>query len=241
MVNLHILVEGQTEEQFVKKVLAGYLCDFDVFPDARIVETKRTRRVFGGKATETVFRGGGTNYVKASSDLIRWMKERKEKNDYFTTMFDLYSLFFNFPGAEEAAKIADPRKRVEKLEASFKKDIKAKKDDPRFIPYIQLHVYEALLLSDPEKIGARFPGCAKEIKNLVALSNSFATPELINDGADTAPSKRIIKEIPEYEEAKASAGPIIAEKIGIQKMMEKCPHFREWVERLKGLRPIGAT
>jgi hypothetical protein len=58
-------------------------------------------------------------------------------------------------------------------------------------------------------------------------------PKLINDGRETAPSKRILKEIPEYD--KATAGPIIAEKRGLPALRAKCRHFHEWLSRLEKL------
>ena len=41
--------------------------------------------------------------------------------------------------------------------------------------------------------------------------------------------------IPEYEKRKKSAGPIVAEKIGLPTLRSKCEHFREWIERLETL------
>ena len=61
------------------------------------------------------------------------------------------------------------------------------------------------------------------------------TPEKIDDGQHTAPSKRIINEIPEYKHAKATAGPIIANEIGLPTMRRKCPHFNEWLAKLEQL------
>lgn len=58
---------------------------------------------------------------------------------------------------------------------------------------------------------------------------------MIDDGRTTAPSKRIIQKIPIYQGAKTSAAPLIAEKIGLTKIREKCPHFDEWMTRLEGL------
>jgi hypothetical protein len=51
----------------------------------------------------------------------------------------------------------------------------------------------------------------------------------------TAPSKRIIAEIPEYDGQKATSGPLIAGRIGLPTLREKCAHFAEWLHRLEGL------
>lgn len=146
-------------------------------------------------------------------------------------MFDLYGLPDDFPGYEAAALQDDPYQRVQALEDALADDI----DDHRFIPYIQLHEFEALLLSDPEKLGAEFIGSADGIARLAAMVARFSSPEHVNDRSDTAPSKRIIRAIPEYEGRKASAGPIVADKIGLPTLRSKCAHFAGWLAKLENL------
>ena len=107
--------------------------------------------------------------------------------------------------------------------------------DSRFIPYIQLHEFEALLLSNPQKLDSQFFDRSAEIQRLVEMVSEFDSPELVNDGDDTAPSKRITDEIPEYEKTKASAGPIVAEKIGLSTLRSTCEHFGKWLGRLEAL------
>ena len=58
-------------------------------------------------------------------------------------------------------------------------------------------------------------------------------PERINDGKETAPSKRILSIFPNYK--KTSDGPAVVESIGMKTLKEKCQHFREWVENLEKL------
>jgi hypothetical protein len=98
---------------------------------------------------------------------------------------------------------------------------------------IQLHEIEALLLTDPAKFDWHYLEHDRAIARLVALSESVSSPELINDSPETAPSKRIVEEIPDYQ--KAVAGPMIAQKIGIGAMRARCPHFAEWLATLEAL------
>jgi Domain of unknown function (DUF4276) len=58
---------------------------------------------------------------------------------------------------------------------------------------------------------------------------------LIDDGRDSAPSKRIIAELPDYEDAKPAVGPQVAELIGLNVIRGKCPHFAAWLSRLEQL------
>ena len=53
--------------------------------------------------------------------------------------------------------------------------------------------------------------------------------------ADTAPSKRIIDQLPRYEFDKVRVGVQAAQRIGLSRIRDKCPHFSRWVKRLEGL------
>ncbi len=219
---LNIIVEGQTEEAFVNRILKPHLGSLSVGASVRVVTTRRTR---GRK-----YRGGLSTYAKARNDITRWLKQDQNPNVRFTTMFDLYGLPTDFPGYETAAN-DDPHLRVEALENALKKDI----GDERFIPYIQLHEFEALLLSDPETLHAQFDGAAGGIARLATAVARFPSPEHVNDGATTAPSKRIIRKIPEYEDRRPSAGAIAAAKIGLPTIRAKCKHFACWLAKLEKL------
>ena len=223
MIRLNIIVEGQTEETFVNKILGPHLGSFNVFAYARCVATGRKR----GR----IFRGGIISYHKAQKDIKLWMKEDKGGEARFTTMFDFYRLPVDFPGFEEAKQLTDPYKKIEVIEEKLKSDI----DSDRFIPYLQLHEYEALLFSDIEKFHHYYIDHHTQLAALKRDIFGMTNPELINENPDTAPSKRIIKYLPSYDGEKPLAGPIIAEHIGLQKIRLKCQHFNSWVSQLECL------
>lgn len=220
---LHFIVEGQTEETFVNRVLVPHLATQLAWGKARCVMTSRRRSI--------IYRGGLKSYSKAKRDIVLWMKEDQNPDAFFTTMFDLYALPSDFPDYDEARRLEDPRERVARLEEAMRRDI----DHPRFIPYLQLHEFEALLLADPQKLEWEYPEHDQAIRNILQMASGFVSPELIDDGENTAPSKRIIREIPEYEGMKASAGPLAAERIGLPVLRGKCGHFGEWLSRLEQL------
>ncbi len=220
MIRLHAIAEGQTEQAFVQHVLVAHLAQFGVFADARCVLTSKDRRA--GKT----YRGGLVSYTKAKADILDWIKEDANADCRFTTLFDLYRLPKDFPGYHEAKRAGTAYRRVEILEAALAQDI----DDRRFIPYIQLHEFESLIFADPERLDWEYLEHDAAIQRLVNIANK-AAPELINDGEETAPSKRILKEIPEYDKA----GVAVVGKIGLPVLREKCPHFDAWVTRLEGL------
>ena len=146
-------------------------------------------------------------------------------------MLELYGLPPDYPGYKSAAARDDPYQRVEALEYALGNDI----SDQRFIPYIQLHEIEALILSDKRQLDSQFDNRADGIARLVTMVSQFPSPEHIHGSANTAPSKRIIREIPEYEGRKASAGPIVTEKIGLSTLRSKCSHFAGWLDKLGSL------
>jgi hypothetical protein len=169
-------------------------------------------------------------YAKAKSDIVDWMKEDDNPDSFFTTMFDLYALPEDFPGYAGARREVDPYRRVCLLEESLRDALK----HPRFVPYIQLHEFEALILAAPQHLDWEYLEHEKAIANLVALSNQ-KNPEEINDRPESAPSKRIIAEIPEYEGQKAVVGPVVVEKIGLKVLRQRCRHFADWLARLEAL------
>ena len=229
MVRLHLVVEGQTEETFVRRILAPHLAGFNVVADVRCVETGRDRR------KNRIYRGGLSNYEKLKNDLRCWILQDSKPDVYFTTMVDLYALPANFPDYGVAGKEGDVRKKTTLLEAAFKSDIESCVGGRvHFVPYIQLHEFETLLLSKPEAI-IRAVGNEKQLAQLRRDIQGYNDIEMINGGQESAPSKRIIKHIPEYEDQKASAGPIIADHIGLEHMRSACQHFNQWLMRMESL------
>lgn len=222
-VTLNIVVEGQTEETFVNQVLREHLGQKDIWVFARRVSTSRKE---GRK-----HRGGLIKYDHSRRDISQWLKQERRENVRVTTLFDVYGLPNDFPGYAEAQQAQDPYEKAEILEDAFGTDI----GDSRFIPYFQLHEFEALLFCDPKQLAAEFDAREADIQKLVDVVTHFGNPELINDDPNTAPSKHIIAAIPEYAGRKQSAGPIVAQQIGLDHLRSGCRHFDQWINRLEGL------
>jgi hypothetical protein len=229
-IRLHITAEGQTEERFVKEVLSPYLGERNVWTDARCVLTSKNNRLGVG------YRGGwrrSSAYTTVKRDICTWMKEDRNPDVRFTTMFDLYALPRDFPGYDEAYRESNPYHRVSVLEEALSADINGEFDDTRFVPYIQLHEFEALILADPKQLDWEFLEHDRPIQRLIDMvAKEGGNPELIDDGEHTAPSKRIIAEIAEYAGNKATSGPLVAGKIGMATLLERCQHFAEWIDGL---------
>lgn len=221
MRRLYVYAEGQAEQTFAGLVLGPHLGSLEI-----VLHTVLARH--GGKKGGQ--RGGITNYPPLKKDLQNLLLEHKGRDVYFTTMFDLYALPTNFPGYGEAEALRHlPYQRVESLEQALAKDI----SDPRFIPYIQLHEFEACLFADPDCFRHAYEKADRQIAALRSIADAQDNPELINGGAETAPSKRIIAQFPGF--SKRVDGPEIARRIGLDVIRSKCPHFDAWLKQLENL------
>lgn len=216
---LNVITERQTEEQFVKKVLSKYL---NISVNARSVLTSTDQ----GKHRPN--RGGLAKYHQVKSDIEKWLKQESRKDCIFTSMFDLYRLPNDFPGFQDVQSVMDPYQRIQRLEDEFYNDVA----DKRFIPYIQLHEFEALLFVNIRDLQSVYIEHFHQISRLERIKESFqGNPELIDDGPTTAPSKRILQEIPEYK--KVIGGTLVAQRIGIQNMRNQCQHFNRWLAKIE--------
>lgn len=224
MARLYLFAEGQTEQTFADTVLKQHLANCGVYLHNPVL-------VAHARKKGRVHRGGGRKYEPMKNDILRFLRQESGRDVFFTTMIDLYALHSGFPGKNEAEQIRDPYRRVEELEASWAGDV----DDGRFIPFIQLHEFEAYLFVNIEKLGQFFAGTDCRIRRLQGILSGYGSPELIDHGETTAPSKQIISEFPEYEGAKPVIGPLVAEDIGLSEIRSACPHFAQWLSRLEGL------
>ncbi len=214
MKTIGILVEGQTEEKFVKEILVPLLKPKSVDLIPRVI---RTKIVKGG----TDFTGGISKFAFIERDI--WHIFNSIKPDLVTTMIDFYKFPKDMPGLE-CAPNGDYINRVNYFETKFAKNI----NDDRFFPYLQLHEFEALLFSSPEAIDIVLHR-KKQLRKLKEIVNSFNDPEEINEGEDTAPSKRLLKLYGENGYRKTIHSLLIADYIGIDNIRSKCPHFNQWL------------
>jgi hypothetical protein len=226
MIRLYLYVEGQTEQLYAETVLRDHLARRDVFVEGAILAA--TRRRHGA-----VQRGGGRHFLPMRNDLARLLRQHHGPDVRFTTMFDLYSLYADFPGTEEANRQKHiPYERVKTLEQALAREM----NDHRLIPYIQLHEFEALLFCQPEAFEVHYGDCRSQIEALKQeAGDALATPELIDDGQHTAPSKRIARHFPDYPDAKPEAPVAIATMIDLAVIRSKYRHFNEWLTALESL------
>ena len=205
-----IICEGPTEEVFCRNLLSQYL--------------QNSCRI------EIRLLGGNCNWQR-----IRDMAEKalkQQKNALVTTFFDYYGVKTKkFPNWKETVGInkANVRERIEILESGMLEEIDSNLRY-RFIPYVQLHEFEALLFNNIEVFDEMFEFEQYDRAELLNIFNEFSDPEMIDQGTETSPSHRLIKIIPAYR--KVIQGNAIAEKIGIEQIRQKNKHFNDWIEQL---------
>jgi len=91
-----------------------------------------------------------------------------------------------------------------------------------------------LLFSDVKALSETEPTWAKSLGVLIKVRASVNTPEHINDGFETKPSKRLEDLLhPKYR--KTSHGPRVAERITLEVIERECIHFRTWMNALRKL------
>lgn len=218
-------VEGQTEETFVENVLGDHLLRHGYSAvSARLLGNPRLRSR----------RGGIRSWTSARSDILRHL--RQDRGVITATMVDYYGLPQDWPGRADASAIRAATGRAQHVEAALLDDIRSQFGDSfdsrRFVPFVTIHEFEALLLSDPDRF-AREIGKPELAAALTQIRAQFDTPEDINDSAQTAPSKRLIHLFPGYE--KPLLGTLAAIGIGLAKIRYECPHFNDWLIRLEAL------
>jgi len=205
VIRVGIAVEGPTEEDFVKRVLANHLTVFGVWPHPALP----------GR------RGGSISVQRLASG----MRELLRDFDAVTSLVDYYG----FRGKGDATPDGLESEILGQLNRTVTRPV-----SPRHVfPYVQSHEFEALLFADVEKFRCIPSVSERSVNELAQMRGEFKTPEDIDDGSATAPSKRLRRCVPGYD--KRVHGPLVAEEIGIDRIRSECPRFSDWLDRIEGL------
>ena len=220
MTRLTILSEGQTERGFVAQVLAPHLYSYGYTAVLPILIPDRT----GSR--------GGTG---------RWQRDKRNvldslnnpSNDLVTTLVDYYGLHPSWPGRLEARTARAPAEKASIVETAVAAAITTEienLDPERFMPFVMMHEFEALLFSDPAQLAARI-NRADLAPSFQAIRDQFPSPEDINDDYNTCPSRRILAQVPSYQ--KRVDGLRVAANLGLATFRRECPHFNDWLTLLE--------
>lgn len=210
MIRVCVVCEGQTEIEFIKSCVTPHLMERGVHAYPSIIRAPSGRH-----------RGGRVTVERVA----RFLAHEYRSADRLTTLVDYYGF-----------QDADGRTKPELEQAISHEVIRiAPGIDPRFVrPYLQMHEFEGLLFSDTEQFQYVLDGWNSRVqRTLLNIRAQFDTPEDINNGPMTAPSKRILEAFADGTYSKTEHGPVIAESIGIAVIREQCPQFDLWMSMLE--------
>ena len=222
-VEIFIVVEGQTEQTFVRDVLAPQMAHKGIFLHPALI----------GKPGH---KGGDIRFDKAKIDIGNFLKQRNDT--YISTMFDYFRIDSEWPGRVEVQRqlqsgmTLTASHKAEILEAATRQEIVKAfpgcNAENRFVPYIDMHEFEALLFSDADILAEKSGIDLSLIREII---EAYDNPEEINDDPANAPGKRLESLKNGYR--KVAMGKTISEAIGIQAIRRQCPHFNDWLAKLE--------
>lgn len=210
---LIFIVEGDCEQRFINEHLIKYLSY--KFPGtsmhAQKITTNRKKHVKGGNIDYPLFKNELQRTAAQGGVLI-------------TTFMDFFRLPTDFPGYSLDARMIDH------IEDAIRMDCRDVVIPEFFLPYIQKHEFETLLFANY----SGFAGIVNEKQQQKILDivqdKKFSTPEDINGGQETAPSKRLLS-IFNYRKVLDSA--LALKNVDIDTLRGRCPRFDLWVDRLE--------
>ena len=225
-VTIAIVVEGQTEQTFVREVLAPEMATRGIYLHPALI----------GKPGH---KGGDIRFERARNDIGNFLKQRPDI--YISTMFDYFRIDSQWPGKAEVGRhLQSGVSLTAKGKAAIIEDAtrtEIVKFFPgcdaaiRFLPYIEMHEFEALLFSDIEVLAEKTEVDPSLLRRIVG---EYANPEEMNDDPAKAPGSRLAVLKNGYR--KVAMGKAISEAIGIQPIRKQCPHFNSWLLNLEALR-----
>ena len=214
MKRLVIIAEGETEESFVNNILCPFFCSKGIYNSIQCFKTKHSH-------------GGMSKYSYIKKDILNIIYE---KDVVVSMMIDFYRLPSDFPGFNDLKVTQTHQEQANLLETRIKKDLENSQNQlfDNFIPYIQLHEFEALVFASISGIDSLFERSEMDYNGLMNVIQQYPNPEDINNHPDTAPSVRLKKLISGYN--KVLHGIDIINTVGMAELLEKCPRFKTWIE-----------
>lgn len=214
MKRLIFIVEGQTEQEFINHLIRPYFFDEYNFANLHVFCIQ----------TSIGHKGGLVKYSHLQKDIKRSLNG----DVIVTTFLDFFRIPETMPNYQAMLQVSNIDEKIDVLQEGMLNDINSHK----FIPYIQKHEFEALLFSD----NSGFEELYEEAiyNETQAIINAYPNPEDINNSHRTAPSKRLETILAKHGERynKVTEGNLIAEDVGLIKIVEKCPRFRSWIKTL---------
>ena len=218
MRNLYFIVEGETEEEFIKRLLIPYLYGQGLIGHMQPIMVHMSG---GGHGHSNV-----KHFLNTIEPVLYYAGE-----PVITSLLD----YFRFPRQQPAFAACGVQPtaaaQAQCLQRALFDAVQRIRVYPRFLPYVQLHEFEALLFADVAGHELQPFGIQMEV---AAVINDYPSPETINSRPEFAPSKRLAAIYQQHGQRyrKAADAVDIAELIGMERLLERCPLFSQWVRAL---------
>lgn len=215
-----MLVEGQSEKAFAERTLKPWLQARGVFLHRAVLLWTKRLPEGGG------FRGGVSSWRQIRNNLELLLTD---SDATVTTMLDFYALPGDTPGVTEHQGQGSPAEQASHIQRAMAASLS---QGSRLLPFLALHEFEAWLFAAPAVVAEHFGRAALEA-SLAREAERAGGPESINQGPDTHPKATLKRLHPAYSET--ADGPTVLEKIGLDAVRAKCPHFDAWLRQLESL------
>jgi len=217
-IKIMVLVEGKTEEIFVNDLLRPYMARKKIY-------------LYPTQMSKPGQKGGDVRFSRARKDIGMHLKQRDDT--YVTTFIDFYGTK-EWPGLDSVRSGATPSEIAQTInDATTTEVVNLFGDwraDIRFIPYVAVHEFEAMLFSDIDLLSSRLNVNREQVEQVLA---EYGEPEAVNNNPETAPSKRLDAWSMNGKFPKTTTGIVIAREIGIPKIRKSCPLFGNWLTTIE--------
>lgn len=218
-VEIVAIVEGQAERVFMTNMVRPHLANKGIYLTP-IITSKPGQK------------GGDVRFARVRNDIELYLKQRSDT--YVTLFIDYYGIGTDWPGLDEAKKKRTHTQKAAAFNQATYDEVEKLFGDygvfRRFIPYVAMHEFEALLFSEPEVLAGQLGVSQADVG---AILTECGEPEAINDSSLTAPSKRLAALSGRFK--KTATGIAVAEAIGLPTIRRECPLFNAWLTKIESL------
>ncbi len=219
-IEIMVLVEGKTEEIFVNDLLRPYMARKKIY-------------LYPTQISKPGQKGGDVRFSRAKKDIRMHLKQRPDT--YVTIFIDFYGTK-EWPGLDSVRLGATPSEIAQTINEATKTEVVNLfadwRADERFIPYVAVHEFEAMLFSDVDLLSGKLNVNKEQVEQVLT---KYGEPEAVNNNPETAPSKWLNAWSINGKFAKTTTGIVIARQIGISKIRERCPLFGNWLTTLESI------
>ena len=227
-ITVEVIVEGLTENKFIKEVLAPYWALRGIYTHAPVIRTREDKKA------GIVYKGGNIRFERIKTRVAQFLKQRSDT--LVASFVDFYGIK-EWPGLEQIQTSDTPEQIAQRLNSDAYHIISNEYAEwlspQRYYPFTAVHEFEAFLFSDSRILSEHLSISQEKID---AVLEECGSPEAINNSYKTAPSKRL-EAWTNGVYGKTTDGVVIAKAIGIERIRRACPNFDVWLKSIEALQP----